>query len=144
MKKLIISITSLLTFLLIGAGWYFSGLIYEVGLNPEFADTQDVGTAEDRVVVEKISSSSISLNVEEEQWGVMLENGIYGIIGQNGEGVIGKIINTEGNIIERELVQINGSLVKGDRVSSSSGLLLDEERGVYKILGTSGWSGQAT
>ena len=52
MKKLIISITSLLTFLLIGAGWYFSGLIYEVGLNPEFADTQDVGTAEDRVVVE--------------------------------------------------------------------------------------------
>ena len=144
MKKLIISITSLLTFLLIGAGWYFSGLIYEVGLNPEFADTQDVGTAEDRVVVEKISSSSISLNVEEEQWGVMLENGIYGIIGQNGEGVIGKIINTEGNIIERELVQINGSLVKGDRVSSSSGLLLDEESGVYKILGTSGWSGQAT
>ena len=70
-----------------GVGWYFSGLIYESGLNPEFTETESVGTAEDRVVVESITSKSIKLNVEEEQWGVMLENGIYGIIGQNGDAV---------------------------------------------------------
>ena len=129
---------------LLGVGWYFSGLIYESGLNPEFTETESVGTAEDRVVVESITSKSIKLNVEEEQWGVMLENGIYGIIGQNGDAVIGKILNTNGNIIERELLQINGSLVTGDRIAGSAGLLLDEKTGIYKILGTSGWSGQAT
>ena len=129
---------------LLGIGWYFSGLIYESGLNPEFTETESVGTAEDRVVVDSITSKSIKLNVEEEQWGVMLENGIYGIIGQNGDAVIGKILNTNGNIIERELLQINGSLVTGDRIAGSAGLLLDEKTGIYKILGTSGWSGQAT
>ena len=129
---------------LLGVGWYFSGLIYESGLNPEFTETESVGTAEDRVVVESITSKSIKLNVEEEQWGVMLENGIYGIIGQNGDAVIGKILNTNGNIIERELLQINGSLLTGDRIAGSAGLLLDEKTGIYKILGTSGWSGQAT
>ena len=129
---------------LLGIGWYFSGLIYESGLNLEFTETESVGTAEDRVVVDSITSKSIKLNVEEEQWGVMLENGIYGIIGQNGDAVIGKILNTNGNIIERELLQINGSLVTGDRIAGSAGLLLDDNTGIYKILGTSGWSGQAT
>ena len=129
---------------LLGIGWYFSGLIYESGLNPEFTETESVGTAEDRVVVDSITSKSIKLNVEEEQWGVMLENGIYGIIGQNGDAVIGKILNTNGNIVERELLQINGSLVTGDRIAGSAGLLLDDNTGIYKILGTSGWSGQAT
>ena len=121
-----------------------TALKYQTALNPEFTETESVGTAEDRVVVESITSKSIKLNVEEEQWGVMLENGIYGIIGQNGDAVIGKILNTNGNIIERELLQINGSLVTGDRIAGSAGLLLDEKTGIYKILGTSGWSGQAT
>ena len=144
MKKIFYSLGIFLIIGLLGVGWYFSGLIYESGLNPEFTETESVGTAEDRVVVESITSKSIKLNVEEEQWGVMLENGIYGIIGQNGDAVIGKILNTNGNIIERELLQINGSLVTGDRISGSAGLLLDEKTGIYKILGTSGWSGQAT
>ena len=144
MKKIFYSLGIFLVFTLLGVGWYFSGLIYESGLNPEFTETESVGTAEDRVIVESITSKSIKLNVEEEQWGVMLENGIYGIIGQNGDAVIGKILNTNGNIIERELLQINGSLVTGDRIAGSAGLLLDEKTGVYKILGTSGWSGQAT
>lgn len=144
MKKIFYSLGIFLVFTLLGVGWYFSGLIYESGLNPEFTETESVGTAEDRVVIESITSKSIKLNVEEEQWGVMLENGIYGIIGQNGDAVIGKILNTNGNIIERELLQINGSLVTGDRIAGSAGLLLDEKTGVYKILGTSGWSGQAT
>ena len=144
MKKIFYSLGIFLVFTLLGVGWYFSGLIYESGLNPEFTETESVGTAEDRVVVESITSKSIKLNVEEEQWGVMLENGIYGIIGQNGDAVIGKILNTNGNIIERKLLQINGSLVTGDRISGSAGLLLDEKTGIYKILGTSGWSGQAT
>ena len=144
MKKIFYSLGIFLIIALLGVGWYFSGLIYESGLNPEFTETESVGTAEDRVVVESITSKSIKLNVEEEQWGVMLENGIYGIIGQNGDAVIGKILNTNGNIIERELLQINGSLVIGDRIAGSAGLLLDEKTGIYKILGTSGWSGQAT
>ena len=144
MKKIFYSLGIFLIIALLGVGWYFSGLIYESGLNPEFTETESVGTAEDRVVVESITSKSIKLNVEEEQWGVMLENGIYGIIGQNGDAVIGKILNTNGNIIERELLQINGSLVTGDRIAGSAGLLLDEKTGIYKILGTSGWSGQAT
>ena len=144
MKKIFYSLGIFLIIGLLGVGWYFSGLIYESGLNPEFTETESVGTAEDRVVVESITSKSIKLNVEEEQWGVMLENGIYGIIGQNGDAVIGKILNTNGNIIERELLQINGSLVTGDRIAGSAGLLLDEKTGIYKILGTSGWSGQAT
>lgn len=144
MKKIFYSSGIFLIIGLLGVGWYFSGLIYESGLNPEFTETESVGTAEDRVVVESITSKSIKLNVEEEQWGVMLENGIYGIIGQNGDAVIGKILNTNGNIIERKLLQINGSLVTGDRISGSAGLLLDEKTGIYKILGTSGWSGQAT
>ena len=144
MKKIFYSLGIFLIIGLLGVGWYFSGLIYESGLNPEFTETESVGTAEDRVVVESITSKSIKLNVEEEQWGVMLENGIYGIIGQNGDAVIGKILNTNGNIIERKLLQINGSLVTGDRISGSAGLLLDEKTGIYKILGTSGWSGQAT
>ena len=144
MKKIFYSLGIFLIVALLGVGWYFSGLIYESGLNPEFTETESVGTAEDRVVVESITSKSIKLNVEEEQWGVMLENGIYGIIGQNGDAVIGKILKTNGNIIERELLQINGSLVTGDRIAGSAGLLLDEKTGIYKILGTSGWSGQAT
>jgi|TARA_B110000263_G_scaffold89899_1_gene78564 pimeloyl-ACP methyl ester carboxylesterase len=144
LKKISYSIGIFLVIALLGVGWYFSGLIYESGLNPKFTETDSVGTAEDRVVIDSISSKSIKLNVEEEQWGVMLENGIYGIIGQNGDAVIGKILNTDGNIIERELLQINGSLVNGDRIAGSAGLLLDEKTGVYKILGTSGWSGQAT
>jgi hypothetical protein len=144
LKKIFYSLGIFLVIALLGVGWYFSGLIYESGLNPEFTETESVGTAEDRVVVESITSKSIKLNVEEEQWGVMLENGIYGIIGQNGDAVIGKILNTNGNIIERELLQINGSLVTGDRIAGSAGLLLDEKTGIYKILGTSGWSGQAT
>ena len=128
---------------LLAVGWYFSGLIYETGLNPDFNDAENVGTAEDRVIVDTISSDRITLNVEEEQWGPLLENGVYGIIGQNGDAIVGSIISTNGNIIERELLQINGTIVSGDRISAS-GLIRQDDSGGYKILGSSGWSGQAT
>lgn len=128
---------------LLAVGWYFSGLIYETGLNPDFNDAENVGTAEDRVIVDTISSNRITLNVEEEQWGPLLENGIYGIIGQNGDAIVGSIISTNGNIIERELLQINGTIVSGDRISAS-GLIRQDASGEFKILGSSGWSGQAT
>lgn len=128
---------------LLAVGWYFSGLIYETGLNPDFNDAENVGTAEDRVIVDTITSNRIILNVEEEQWGPLLENGVYGIIGQNGEAIVGSIVSTNGNIIERELLQINGTIVSGDRISAS-GLIRKDDSGGYKILGSSGWSGQAT
>ena len=43
---------------LAGAGWFFSGVIYEGGLNPDFNDTESIGTAEDRVLVASISTVS--------------------------------------------------------------------------------------
>jgi pimeloyl-ACP methyl ester carboxylesterase len=143
LKKLLYSLGTFLVVVLLAVGWYFSGLIYETGLNPEFNDAENVGTAEDRVIVDTISSDRITLNVEEEQWGPLLENGVYGIIGQNGDAIVGSIISTNGNIIERELLQINGTIVSGDRISAS-GLIRQDDSGGYKILGSSGWSGQAT
>ena len=99
-KKIIISLGSLLIILLVAAGWYFSGLIYEGGLNPEFPDTNEIGTAEDRILVSSIDENTITLNVEEELWGVMLERGVYGVRGQNGDAVIGKLISSENNIVK--------------------------------------------
>ena len=143
MKKLLYSLGTFIVVVLLAVGWYFSGLIYETGLNPDFNDAENVGTAEDRVIVDTISSDRMTLNVEEEQWGPLLENGVYGIIGQNGDAIVGSIISTNGNIIERELLQINGTIVSGDRISAS-GLIRQDDSGGYKILGSSGWSGQAT
>ena len=76
----------------------FSGVIYEGGLNPDFNDTESMI---DRVLVASINSNSIVLNVEEEMWGPLLEKGIYGIIGQNGDAVVGDIISTNGTLVER-------------------------------------------
>ena len=143
MKKFLYSLGTFFVVALLAVGWYFSGLIYETGLNPDFNDAENVGTAEDRVIVDTITSNRIILNVEEEQWGPLLENGVYGIIGQNGEAIVGSIVSTNGNIIERELLQINGTIVSGDRISAS-GLIRKDDSGGYKILGSSGWSGQAT
>ena len=126
-----------------GAGWFFSGVIYEGGLNPDFNDTESIGTAEDRVSVIKVNNNSIVLNVEEEMWGPLLERGVYGIIGQNGDAVVGNIISTEGTIVERELINLNGTIVEGDRIRGTSLVVLDN-KGEYKILGTSSWSGQAS
>ena len=143
MKKLLYSLGIFFVIILLAVGWYFSGLIYETGLNPEFTDAENVGTAEDRVLIDSIAKDTIKLNVEEEQWGPLLENGIYGIIGQNGEAIVGKILSSNGNVIERELLQVTGTLVSGDRISAS-GLIRQDNDGTYKILGSSGWSGQAT
>ena len=126
-----------------GVGWFFSGVIYEGGLNPDFNDTESIGTAEDRVLVSSISSDSIVLNVEEEMWGPLLEKGIYGIIGQNGDAVVGDIISTNGTLVERSLINLNGTLVEGDKIRGTS-LVVREDTGEFKILGTSSWSGQAS
>ena len=126
-----------------GAGWFFSGVIYEGGLNPDFNDTESIGTAEDRVLVSSINSNSIVLNVEEEMWGPLLEKGVYGIIGQNGDAVVGDIISTNGTLVERSLINLNGTLVEGDKIRGTS-LVVREDTGEFKILGTSSWSGQAS
>lgn len=126
-----------------GAGWFFSGVIYEGALNPEFNDSQSIGTAEDRVIVLEVNNNSIVLNIEEELWGPLLEKGVYGIIGQNGDAIIGKIISNEGTVVKRELISLNGTIVEGDRIRGTS-LVVRDENNEYKILGTSGWSGQAS
>ena len=141
-KKLGYSLIFILLLVLGGAGWYFSGVIYNGGLNPEFTDSSSIGTAEDRVIVTNITANSIQLNVEEELWGPLLERGIYGIIGQNGDALVGNIISTSGTVVERELLELNGTIVEGDRIRGTS-LVIREENNEYKILGTSGWSGQA-
>ena len=142
-KKLGYVLIILIFIALGGAGWFFSGVIYEGGLNPDFNDTESIGTAEDRVSVTKVNNNSIVLNVEEEMWGPLLERGIYGIIGQNGDAVVGNIISTEGTIVERELINISGTIVEGDRIRGTS-LVVRDDIGEYKILGTSSWSGQAS
>lgn len=142
-KKLGYLLIILIFIILGGAGWFFSGVIYEGALNPEFTDTASIGTAEDRVVVSKINNNSITLNVEEELWGPLLEKGIYGIIGQNGDAIVGKILATNGNIVERELLDLNGTIVIGDRIRGTS-LVVRDKNNEYKILGTSSWSGQAS
>ena len=141
-KKLGYSLIFILLLVLGGAGWYFSGVIYNGGLNPEFTDSSSIGTAEDRVIVTNITANSIQLNVEEELWGPLLERGIYGIIGQNGDALVGNILSTSGTVVERELLELNGTIVEGDRIRGTS-LVIREENNGYKILGTSGWSGQA-
>ena len=143
MKKLIYFLLSFLLLVLAGGGWYFSGLIYEGGLNPEFPDTDDIGTAEDRILVSSIDENTLTLNVEEELWGVLLEKGVYGVRGQNGDAVVGKIISSENNIVKRELLKLSGTLVSGDKVNGTNLVTIDEF-GSYKILGTSSWSGQAS
>ena len=94
-KKLGYVLIILIFIALGGAGWFFSGVIYEGGLNPDFSDTESIGTAEDRASETKVNNNSIVLNVEEEMWGPLLERGVYGIIGQNGDAVVGNIISTE-------------------------------------------------
>ncbi len=141
-KKLGYSLIFILLLVLGGAGWYFSGVIYNGGLNPEFTDSSSIGTAEDRVIVTNITANSIQLNVEEELWGPLLERGIYGIIGQNGDALVGNIISTSGTVVQRELLELNGTIVEGDRIRGTS-LVIREKNNDYKILGTSGWSGQA-
>ena len=138
-KKLGYLLIILIFIVLGGAGWFFSGVTYEVGLNPEFENTAEVGVAEDRVIIEDISEKTISLNVQEEMWGVMLEDGIYGVLGENGSAVVSSILSLEGDIITREILQINGELKIGERVSSSS--LLKIENGKYSILGTDDYEG---
>ena len=141
-KKLGYSLIFILLLVLGGAGWYFSGVIYIGGLNPEFTDSSSIGTAEDRVIETNITANSIQLNVEEELWGPLLERGIYGIIGQNGDALVGNILSTSGTVVERELLELNGTIVEGDRIRGTS-LVIREKNNDYKILGTSGWSGQA-
>jgi|GEM_PF-2533572 len=138
-KKLGYLLIILIFIILGGAGWFFSGVTYEVGLNPAFENTAEVGVAEDRVIIEDLSETTISLNVQEEMWGVMLEDGIYGVLGENGSAVVSSILSLEGDIITREILQINGELKIGERVSSSS--LLKIENGKYSILGTNDYEG---
>ena len=142
-KKLRYFFIILIFIVLGGAGWFFSGVIYEGALNPDFNDSESIGTAEDRILVSKVNSNSIVLNVEEELWGVLLEKGIYGIIGQNGDAVVGNIISTNGTVVERELLNLNGIIVEGDKIRGTS-LVVRDNKGDYKILGTSSWSGQAS
>jgi pimeloyl-ACP methyl ester carboxylesterase len=143
-KKFIYFLAFIILIGLGGAGWYFSGLIYSVGLNPEFTDSGNVGTAEDRVKIHSINSSTITFNIEEEQWGYLYENGLYGIIGQNGEAVAGKILSINENLVTRELIQINGTLVEGDLIRDTALIVKNEDTNKYKILGSSSWSGQVS
>ena len=44
-KKILIGIGVLLIAVLVGAGWYFSGLIYEIGFNVNNRDNLNAGTS---------------------------------------------------------------------------------------------------
>ena len=142
-KKIFIGIGILLTVILVGSGWYFSGLIYEIGFNINNQDNLDAGTAEDNIVVEQINENTVLLDVKDELWGPLLENGIYGVLGQNGFMVVSDIIEEKDGIVERKIDYQEGNLVVGERVSYSLSLVENSE-GNYVPVGASGWSGQAT
>ena len=65
-KKILIGIGVLLIAVLVGAGWYFSGLIYEIGFNVNNRDNLNAGTSEDIIFVEEIKEDSVVLNVQNE------------------------------------------------------------------------------
>jgi len=69
---------------------------------------------------------------------------VYGIIGQNGDAVVGKILSVNENLVTRELIQISGTLVKGDLIRDSALIVKDEDTNRYKILGSNSWSGQVS
>ena len=92
-KKIIIGIGVLFIAILVGSGWYFSGLIYEIGFNFNNQENLDAGTAEDNIVVEQINESTVLLDVKDELWGPLLENGIYGVLGKNGFIIVSDIID---------------------------------------------------
>ena len=103
-KKILIGIGVLLIAVLVGAGWYFSGLIYEIGFNVNNRDNLNAGTSEDIIFVEEIKEDSVVLNVQNERWGPLLENGIYGVIGANGFIIVNDIISSNDGIVERKIL----------------------------------------
>ena len=58
-KKILIGIGVLLIAVLVGAGWYFSGLIYEIGFNVNNRDNLNAGTSEDIIFIEEIKEDSV-------------------------------------------------------------------------------------
>ena len=64
-KKIIIGIGVLFIAILVGSGWYFSGLIYEIGFNINNKDNLDAGTAEDNIVVEQINENTVLLDFKD-------------------------------------------------------------------------------
>ena len=101
MKKLLYFLISTFIVVMVGAGWYFSGLIYEVGFNVNNQENINAGTSEDIIFVEEIKEDSVVLNVQNERWGPLLENGIYGVIGANGFIIVNDIISSNDGIVER-------------------------------------------
>ena len=121
-KKILIGIGVLLIAVLVGAGWYFSGLIYEIGFNVNNRDNLNAGTSEDIIFVEEIKEDSVVLNVQNERWGPLLENGIYGVIGDNGFIIVNDIISSNDGIVERKIEYKEGSIENGEGVSYSLSL----------------------
>ena len=134
MKKVITGIGILVLLGILGGGWFFSGVTYEAGLNPEFENTSEVGVAEDRVTIENITQGTISLNVEEEMWGVMLEDGIYGVLGANGSAVVNKIISLEGDIITREILVSGIREFFGSKNNIFDVLVLSKYKTAFQML----------
>ena len=71
-KKIFIGVGILLIVILIGSGWYFSGLIYEIAFNFNNQENLDAGSAEDNIVVEQINENTVLLDVKDELWGPLL------------------------------------------------------------------------
>ena len=102
-KKILVGTGILLITILVGAGWYFSGLIYEIGFNVNNKENINAGTSEDIIFVEEIKEDSVVLNVQNERWGPLLENGIYGVIADNGFIIVNDIISSNDGIFERKV-----------------------------------------
>ena len=142
-KKILIGIGVLLIAVLVGAGWYFSGLIYEIGFNVNNRDNLNAGTSEDIIFVEEIKEDSVVLNVQNERWGPLLENGIYGVIGDNGFIIVNDIISSNDGIVERKIEYKEGSIENGEGVSYSLSLY-ERADGNFVPVGITETSGQVS
>ena len=142
-KKIFIGLGILLVIVLAGAGWYFSGLIYEVGFNVNNQENINAGTSEDIIFVEEIKEDSVVLNVQNERWGPLLENGIYGVIGANGFIIVNDIISSNDGIVERKIEYQEGLIESGEGVSYALSLY-ERSDGNFVPVGVTETSGQVS
>ena len=142
-KKIFIGLGILLTAVLVGAGWYFSGLIYEIGFNVNNKENINAGTSEDIIFVEEIKEDSVVLNVQNERWGPLLENGIYGVIADNGFIIVNDIISSNDGIVERKVEYKEGSIEDGEGVSYALSLY-ERPDGNFVPVGATETSGQVS
>ena len=83
------------------------------------------------------------MNVQNERWGPLLENGIYGVIGANGFIIVNDIISSNDGIVERKIEYQEGLIESGEGVSYALSLY-ERSDGNFVPVGVTETSGQVS